>query len=74
MLVSVAVSNEENVVSETTSSVCWEGLSMGVISKILEDMKGWVPTIVEACNGEVPIILVDVFGEEPETQKEELDE
>ena len=50
MLASEVVFNGENVVSETASGVCWKGLSMGVISEILEDIKGWVPKIVKGCN------------------------
>ena len=47
-----------------SSSICWDGLSMGEISEILEDFTGCVPKIAEACKGVVPRMLEGVLGEE----------
>ena len=54
MLASEVVSKNENVVSETALSICWDGLSMGEESEILEDITSCVPKTVEACKGDVP--------------------
>ena len=66
MLASEVVSKNENAVSETASSVCWDGLSIGEISEILEDITGCVPKTVEAYKGVVPRMLEGVLGEDPE--------
>ena len=69
MLASEVVSNNENAVSETDSSVCWDGLSMGEVPEILEDVTGCVPKTMEACNGVVCKMLGGILGEEPEILK-----
>ena len=63
---SEVVSKNENVVSETASSVHWDDLSMGEVYEILEDITGCVPKTVEACEGVEPIMLEGILGEEPE--------
>ena len=74
MLASEVVSKNENAVSETASSVCWDGLSMGEVSELLEDPTGCVPKTVEAFEGVVSKIMEGILGEEPEIQQEELGE
>ena len=67
MLVSEDLSENENAVSETASSVCWNGLLMGEVPEILEDGTGCVPKTVEACNRVLPKMLEGILGEKPET-------
>ena len=66
MLASEAVSKNENAVSETASSVHWDGLSMGEVSEILEDITCCVHKTMEACKGVVPKMFKGILGEEPE--------
>ena len=61
MLASEIVSKDENAVS----SLCWDGLSIGEISEVLEDIIGCVPKTVEVSKGVVPQILETVLCEEP---------
>ena len=65
-MVSEVVSKNENAVSETASSVCWDELLMGEVPEILEDVTVCVPKTVEACNEVVPKMLEGILGEEPE--------
>ena len=43
MLASEVVSKNENAVSDTALSVCWDGLLMGEVPEILEDITSCVP-------------------------------
>ena len=59
-MASEVVSKNENAVSETASSVCWDGLLIGEVPEILENVTVCVP--VEACNRIVPKMLEGILG------------